>query len=45
VSEHVLPKIFKAPPKKAGEEEGEREEHERRGGFGGVRLIVANDVI
>jgi len=34
VSENVLPKIFKAPPKKAGEEEGDKDE--RRGGYGTV---------
>jgi hypothetical protein len=34
----VLPKIFKAPPKKVGEEEEPREpREERRGGFGQVR--------
>ena len=38
VSENVLPKIFKAPPKKAGEEEGEKEE--RRGGYGTVRNCI-----
>ncbi len=40
VSELVLPKIFKAPPRKPGEEDTRGEGEDRRGRYGQVSQIV-----